>query len=135
MAQKAIRDVENFTYVLRGDRQLPPAEQTTFRFRPLTQAERVRILDGMEVVLVDPATRTRAIKPCGVQQAYEVVLLSLVGVENFPAGTAEPYPLDKGREACAKYLEGLDDTHVFELGNYVIDRATLGPPEKNSSTP
>lgn len=135
MAQKAIRDVENFTYVLRGDRALPPAEQSTFRFRPLTQAERVRILDGMEVVLVDPSTRTRSIKPCGVQQAYDAVLLSLVAADNFPAGAAEPYPIDKGREACVKYLEGLDDLSVLELGNYVIDRATLGPPEKNFSTP
>lgn len=135
MAQKAIRDVENFTYVLKEDRALPPAEQSVFTFRPLTQGERLRILDGMEVVLVDRATGTRQIKPCGITQSYDALLLTLVSVQNFPAGAPETYPADKGREARQRYLEALDDLAVIELGNYVVDRATLGPPEKNSSTP
>lgn len=135
MAQKASRDVENFTYVLQSDQQLPIAEQSTFRFRPLIQGERVRLIDGMEVVLIDPSTKARAIKPCGIQQAYEVVLLSLVAVDNFPGGAAEAYPVDRGREACVRYLEAIDDYQIIELGQYAINRATLGPPEKNSSTP
>ena len=135
MAQKAARDVEQFSHVLVADQALPVGDQSVFVFRPLTQGERLRMLEGMEVVLVDRASGTRSIKPCGLSQSYEAVLLTLVDVKNFPAGAADPYPLDKGREACARYLEALDDAAVIALGNYVVDRATLGPPEKNSLTP
>jgi hypothetical protein len=134
MAKKANRDVEQFSYVLAADQQLPVEEQSSFKFRPLTQGERMRVLDGMEVVVLDP-TGGRQVKPCGMQQAYEAVLLTLVAVGNFPIGEPAPYPVEKGRDVRALYIDQLADADVFELGMYVIDRSTLGPPEKNSSTP
>ena len=134
MAKKANRVVEPFKYVLPADRVLPAGEQSVFTFRPLTQGERMRATDTVEVVHVE-GSGERQIRFRTFEQAREVVLACLIKVENFPSEEPIPYPGDGTREEKYRYLEMLDDYDVYRLGDHVIDHSTLGPPEKNSLTP
>jgi len=131
MAKKALRTVEEFTYTPEADRPLPAIEQSVFRFRPLTQAERLHAIDSAETITAD-ASGARSIQPRGFTQARELVLLALISAENFPAGEPVPYPADKDTRKKSAYLEMLDDVLLFELGNYLFARSALGEPEKNS---
>jgi len=131
MAKKASRTVEQFDYTPKADRDLAAPEQSRFRFRPLTQAERLNALDTSEKIVVDGGGE-RSVQPRGFAQARELVLLTLVSAENFPAGEPLPYPADKGVKEKSEYLEMIDDFLIFELGNYVFSRSALGETEKNS---
>lgn len=135
MARKATRSTELFTYILPRDQKLPVAEQTVFTCRPLTQRERMRAMDNVEAVQIDGGTGEKQLRFRGFQQAYDIVLLCLLEVENFPAENPVPYPAKGDREEKEKYLEMLDDFDVHALGDHIFDHSTIGSAEKNSSTP
>lgn len=134
MAKKANRSVETFTYTPKADRTLPAAEQSQFRFRPLTQAERMYAMDTMESVTI-ATTGERTVQPRSFQHARELVLLSLVEAQNFPAGEAQPYPVSGSRTDKERYLDTVDDLLIFEFGTHIFTRSALGGEEKNFSTP
>lgn len=131
MAKRSERPVEPFWFVLHADQKLPAGEQSRWRFRPLTQAERMDMLDSIEVVTEDRAG-TRSSRFRNFQQARETVLLCLMEVENFPAGAPEKYPQSGTRSEKSKYLEMVEDVEVYALGDHVFFHSTLGPTEKNS---
>ena len=130
MAKKAQRAVEEFAYTPKADLALSD-EQSRFRFRPLTQSERLNALDTSEKIVVDGGGE-RSVQPRGFAQARELVLLTLVSTDNFPAGEPVDYPAMKSHAEKSNYLEMVDDILLFELGNYVFSRSALGEPEKNS---
>lgn len=131
MPKKANRSAEQFKYVLPADRVLPPGEQSVFTFRPLTQGERMRAMDTVEVVHVE-GSGERQIRFRTFEQARETVLACLVAVENFPVGEPVPFPVTGSREERSNYLEMLDDFDVYRLGEHVFDHSTIGSAEKNS---
>lgn len=132
MAKKSQRPVEPFWYVLPADLKLPANEQTRWKFRPLTQPERLDFMDNTEVVTEDLTSNTRQLRFRNFAQAREVVLLTLIEVENFPAGEPIKYPKAGSREEKSKYLEDVEDFSVYALGQYVFDHSTLGIDSKNS---
>lgn len=134
MPKKANRSVEPFTYVLPADRVLPAVEQSVFTFRPLTQGERMRAMDTVEVVHIE-GSGERQIRFRTFEQARETVLACLVSAENFPVGEPVPFPANGTREERSRYLNMIDDYDVYRLGEHVFDHSTLGSAEKNSSTP
>ena len=131
MASKSQRPVEPFWHVLEKDRKLPVEEQSRFRFRPLTQAERMRAMDNIESVVIE-ATGERQLRFRSFQQAREIVLSTLIETENFPAGAPEKYDRNASREDRERYVEMIEDGDVYALGDYVFDHSTLGKDEKNS---
>lgn len=135
MARKSERSAELFKYVLPRDQKLPVEEQTVFTCRPLTQRERMRAMDNVEAVQIDGGTGEKQLRFRGFQQAYDIVLMCLVDVENFPAGDPIPYPGKEGREEKERFLEMMDDFDVHALGDHIFDHSTIGSAEKNSSTP
>jgi hypothetical protein len=135
MAKKNRCIAEAWTYVLLSDRELPPDEQTRFTLRPMTAPERDHVRDNLSWTQLHPdgahtrVNRTR-------QSARAIALNHIVGVENFPVGSPQPWP--KERDDQVRYLAMLDDGDVLELGNEVFDRSTMGADEepiKNSFTP
>lgn len=134
MARRSTSAVEAWSYTPRSDRDLPVGDQSRFRFRPLTQAERLAALDASEIVHVS-GTGERTVQQRSFSQARELVLLALIGTENFPAGEPLPYPASAAASERSRYVEMIGDALVFELGNHVFDHSTLGEPEKNFSTP
>jgi hypothetical protein len=130
MAKRATRVVEPFWYVLFEDKTLPAGQQTRWRFRPLSQAERMDFLDQTEIVTED-GTGTRQLRFRNFAQSREIVLLTLIEVENFPAGDPVKYPDAGSRDQKSKWLEDVADTQIYELGQHVFNHSTLGIPEKN----
>jgi hypothetical protein len=130
MAKRATRVVEPFWYVLLEDKTLPAGQQTRWRFRPLSQAERMDFLDQTEIVTED-GTGTRQLRFRNFAQSREIVLLTLIEVENFPAGDPVKYPDVGSREQKSKWLEDVADSQIYELGQHVFNHSTLGTPEKN----
>jgi hypothetical protein len=131
MAKKSQRPVNPFWFIPSADRALPAPEQSRFRFRPLTQPERMDFMDNMEVVTED-GTGTRQLRFRNFAQAREIVLLALLEAENFPAGEAEKYPIEGTRAEKSKYLEKIEDALLYVLGQHVFDHSTLGQDSKNS---
>lgn len=129
MAKKRARLAEPWVYVLRRDRQLPPEEQSKFTLRPLTISERAVAGSGL-VSLVAFADGTRETHRRETIVSLNLALQNIVAVENFPSDKPEMWP--DGREARLRYLEQLDDEDVFELGNEIYVRSTVGEAEKNS---
>lgn len=130
MATKSKRPVEAFWIVLPKDKKLPAEEQSRFRFRPLTQAERMRAMDNIESVMIE-ATGERQLRFRSFQQAREIVLLTLIDTENFPAGEPEKFDSKASREDRERYVEMLEDGDVYALGDHVFDHSTLGQDAKN----
>lgn len=131
MAQKSQRPVEPFWFTPPADRTLPPAQQSRFRFRPMKQHERMEFMDNTEVVTED-GTGSRQLRFRNFAQALEIVLLTLIETDNFPAGEPEKYPNDGSRAEKARYLEGLEDSLIYVLGQEVFNHSTLGQDSKNS---
>lgn len=131
MAKKSERPVEPFWFVLPADQKLPAGEQSRWRFRPLTQAERMDLLDNTEVITLD-GTGTRQLRLRNFSQAREIVLLTLVETENFPAGASEKYQRDGSREDKSRYVEMLEDSDVLILGTHVFEHSSLGVDSKKS---
>lgn len=134
MAKKYTARLEGMSYTPRADRDLPEAERSVFRFRALTQAERLSALDDAEVVHVS-STGERTVRQRSFSQARELVLLTLESADNFPAGGPVQYPRSGSAQERSRYLEMIGDALMYELGNAVFDHSTLGEPEKNFSTP
>ena len=131
MAKRSQRPVEPFWFVLKADQKLPAEDQSRFRFRPLAQGERMRAMDNIESVIVEK-TGERQLRFRSFQQALEIVLATLIDVENFPAGAPEKYDPKASREDREAYVEKIDDGSVYEMGDYVFDHSTLGQDAKNS---
>lgn len=131
MAKRSQRPVEPFWHVLEKDKKLPAEEQSRFRFRPLTQAERMRAMDNIEQVTIE-ATGERQLRFRSFQQAREIVLLTLIETENFPAGEPQKFDPKASREDRERYIELMDDGDVYALGDFVFDHSTLGVDAKNS---
>ena len=131
MAERAKRPVEPFWFTLPADRELPAEQQSKFRFRPMTQRERMHALDNVEVVTEDK-TGAKQLRFRSFQQNYEIVLECLIEAKNFPASSPVEYPSKGSREEKAKYLEMIEDPDVYAMGDYVFDRSTIGVEEKNS---
>jgi hypothetical protein len=131
MAKKSERPREPFWFTPPADRALPPAEQSRFKFRPLRQYERLEFMDNTEVVTED-GTGSRQLRFRSFTQSLELVLLTLIEAENFPAGEPVKYPKEGTREEKAKYIEDIDDGLIYVLGQEVFNRSTLGQDSKNS---
>jgi hypothetical protein len=123
MAQRKQRMAGSWTYVLTSDRARPVAEQTRFVLRPLTGAERERYMDEMSIaesengtVLLHPRTRSAT---------RHVAITHIERIDNFPVGEpAQPWPASAAERET--YLEMLDDGAVFEIGNEIYLRSSLG---------
>lgn len=132
MPKRVHRSAEAFTYVLMDDRKLPLAEQSRFRLKPLTQAEKLAVLDGLNWVDVRE-DGTSEVMPRAFQQALELVLTHLESTENFPSDGPEPWPgVSAPRAKRVAYLEMLDEMDVYELGNEIRHHAE---PERAVETP
>lgn len=129
MAKKAPRPAESWTYVLVADRELATEEQSIFTLSPLSQAERATVRDELARIQTQQ-DGTKSIISRSHRQGWEIALRHIVSIENFPAGSPEPWP--KGDVERRKYLEALDDGFVQELGNEVWARSELGDDLKNS---
>lgn len=130
MATRSKRPVEAFWFVLKKDQKLPAEEQSRFKFRPLTQAERMRAMDNIESVAIE-ATGERQLRFRSFQQAREIVITTLVDTENFPAGDHAKFDPKASREDREKYVELMEDNDVYAMGDYVFDHSTLGQDAKN----
>lgn len=131
MAKRSQRPVEAFWFVLKKDQALPAEEQSRFKFRPLTQAERMRAMDNIESVTIE-ATGERQLRFRSFQQAREIVITALVDTENFPAGEPLKFDFKASREDREKYVELMEDNDVYAMGDHVFDHSTLGKDAKNS---
>lgn len=131
MANRSRRPVEPFWFTPLADRSLPAEKQSSFRFRPLNQVERMHALDNVEV-LTEDKTGSRQLRFRNFQQAYEIVIDCLIEAKNFPSGAPVDFPAKGSREEKAKYLEMIDDHDVYAMGDYVFDHSTIGVEEKNS---
>lgn len=135
MARKSTRPTEPFTYILPEDKKLPAEEQTVFTCRPLSQQERMRAMDAMEVVQLDGRSGERQIRFRSFEQKREIALMCIIDVSNFPVGSPKPFPAKGDAEEKAKYLAEMEDVDVYLVGEYIFDHSTIGSAEKNSSTP
>lgn len=131
MAKKSQRPVEPFWVTPPADRALPPAEQSRFKFRPLKQHERMEFMDNVEVITED-GTGSRQLRFRNFTQALEIVLLTLIETDNFPAGEPAKYSRDDTRSERARYLEVMEDSLIYVLGQEVFNHSTLGQDSKNS---
>jgi hypothetical protein len=125
------RSAEAFTVVLLADQSLPVDQQSRFRFRPLTQAEKLAVLDGLNWTRITREGETE-LMPRSFQQARELVIDHLEGAENFPTDGPMPWPATASREEKAKYLEMLSEFDLLELGNELRHRAQ---PDRPVETP
>lgn len=132
MATKNPRLAESWSYVLLRDLALPIEQQSVFRLLPLTQAERLAAFDDSSRTVID-RDGSQVIQGRSRQVALSLCLSHIGDVQNFPAGAPESWPAD--REARARYLEGLDDGAVNELGEEIYTRSSIGVLEKNFSPP
>lgn len=132
MANRIRRLAESWLYVPVQDQALPPEQQSTFRLRPMAQAERVAARDDVARTLIQE-DGTQLVVGRERQVALSICLHHIVGATNYPADAPEPWPED--RSAQRRYLEEMDDELVRELGNEVFTRSTIGEPEKNFSPP
>jgi hypothetical protein len=105
MAKMKSRAAASFPYVLIGDRDLPPEQQTQFVLRTLTVDE----------------------------HAAALALEHIVSIENFPVGAPQPWPDE--RERRRDYLGMLMPADLQELGGVLFHRAEVGDEEKNFSPP
>lgn len=132
MARATPRLAESWSYVLRDDRALDPSEQSVFRLNPMTQADRLVVLDdaARRVELPDGST---VVKTRQRQVSLEICLSQIAAIDNFPAGAPKPWPADE--IAQRQYLEQLDDEYIKELGEEIFTRSSIGVLEKNSWPP
>jgi hypothetical protein len=122
MARSVERLTESLTYVLKGDRALPVEQQTRFVLEPLKGPERMRVWD--QINAVNKSDDRAEVISRSFQQARELVLQHLISVENFPVGKPKPWP--KSPAACEEYLERLDDLDIYEIGNELRERSSIG---------
>jgi hypothetical protein len=132
MAKMKSRAAASFPYVLIGDRDLPPEQQTQFVLRPLTVDEHAAAHDGLVRTLVDK-DGNRTIVNRTRQQAVSLALEHIVSIENFPVGAPQPWPDE--RERRRDYLGMLMPADLQELGGVLFHRAEVGDEEKNFSPP
>lgn len=132
MAKAKQRSAESFRYVLVGDRELPPEQQTTFVLNPLTGPERARVRDEAVVTVVAPTGERRIIDRT-YQQSRETVQAHLVSIENFPLGAPKAWPTKLSEQAA--YMDLFDDGDLLELHNELFTRSWLGDDAKNFSEP
>ncbi len=129
MPRKVERITEAWWYILIAEKDAKPEEQSRFRLKPLAGSERAAVLDDRSWVQRN-TDGSLTVVPRGVQQARNLCLSHIVDVENFPVGEPQPWPEEI--EARDKYLDQLDDLNVYEIGNEIRTRSTLGGAEKNS---
>lgn len=122
MPKRVHRSAESFTYILAADRALPLDQQSRFRFRPLTQAEKLAVLDDLNWVQIN-ADGSRELRPRSMSQARQLVLSNLEAAENFPTDGPVAWPAEGTREQKERYLDMLDEMDVYELGNEVRHHA------------
>ena len=114
MARRSEAAVESWWYVLEDDRELPKAEQSRFLLRPLSVSEKARIYDD---IIGDDHRRYGT--------ALDLMYTHVERIENFPAGSAEPWPLD--RKEREKYLATFPLAYMAEISGEIINRAGLSP--------
>ena len=125
------RQVEAWWYVLVSEREKPMNEQSKFLLKPLTQGERMRVWDDSSWVAI-AKDGSRSITARGFQQAHEILMSNLVETQNFPLDGVKAWPANGSGADREAYLEMLADLDVFELGDVIRNRSTLGPEVKNS---
>jgi hypothetical protein len=125
------RQTESWWYTLHSERGKPKDQQSRFRLKPLTQAERMRVWDDHNWVTVK-ADGESAVNSRGLQQAHALVISNLLEVENFPLDGPKAWPVEGNRKEKEAYLELLDDMDVFEIGNAIREKSTLEVEAKNS---
>jgi hypothetical protein len=118
MPKKYARPAEAWTYVLYPDRALPLDQQSRFTLRPLTQAEKLAMLDGLNWVNVH-TDGTQEVMPRAYSQALELCLSHIDGVENFPNDGPIAWPAKGSDRQKADYLAMLSDMDILELGNEI----------------
>ena len=116
-------------YVLKGDKALPKSQQTVFKLRALTGAERFHIQDMRFSVGVGTANQ-------------EIVLRGLSSWENFKDAQGSPIPfvsqvVDDGREVgTEENLSYLSEKDLMELVVAIRTHDELDEDEiKNSESP
>jgi hypothetical protein len=122
------RSSESFWLTPKADQGLPADDQSRFKFRPLTQAERMNALDDF-AVHIKRADGSMELKTRDYGQSRTIVRAHLIEVDNFPAGAPEPWPADEA--ARDAYLEQIDDMVLHELGQAVLDRGVMEPAAGN----
>lgn len=125
------RQVEAWWYVLVSEREKSKPEQSRFLCQPLTQAERMRVWDDHNWVIVN-GDGTSSVNSRGLQQAHELVIDKLRDVQNFPLDGPKPWPANGSKAEKEAYLEMLEDMDVFEIGNAIREKSTLEAEAKNS---
>jgi hypothetical protein len=126
MAKAIKRVAGSWRYVLLEDRALPTEQQSVFVLNPLTGAERERVADEVSQRVPQSDGTVRVISRMR-QLARELCLTHIVTAERFPSDAPEAWP--EKMDARASYLERLSDDQVFEIGNQIYERSTLGPEE------
>lgn len=121
MAKSKKRPPESFSFVLRGDRDLPEGEQSRFVLRPMTIDEQAAYLDASRDDADGGSRLWRA--------AVAIVPQHIVSVENFPAGEPREWP--KGHAERLEYLAELGVSACYEIGTEVFNRSYLEDAAKN----
>jgi hypothetical protein len=132
MARTNQRATAAFTYVLIGDRELPPEQQTEFVLRPMTVDEHAAAHDGLVRTVYDK-DGNRTIVQRTRQQGVAIALEHIVDVHNFPVDKPQPWPEERAKRR--DFLSLMMPGDVQEVAAEVMRRADVGVEEKNSSRP
>lgn len=124
MTSTATVPAEAFTLTPRTQEDLPPERQLRVTCRPLTIAERARVLDEMEHIIQMP-DGTRVVKNLRWQQALALAVAHILRIDNLPPGVPD-YPADAPAAAKQAWLnQHVDDLTWFAIGNEVREHSLL----------
>lgn len=129
MASRAKQLVESWTYTPRADRELPLPDRSSFRLRPMTQAELAVALDDVSVTVIEP-DGSKIIATREHQVALRLCRQHILSAENFPAGAAEAWP--NSRVEKDRFLAMMEMDLISEIGDEIFTRSSIGELEKNS---
>ena|SRR6185312_8648261 len=134
MPKKPKRITEAWWFILPQEREAPVAEQGRFLLSPLSQAERMRLMDERSRIHTG-GDGSILIAPRNIQQAREIVLEHLVQTENVPSDLPLAWPgPEADLEKREKWLdENLKDLDVVAIGMEIRNKSILGEDLKNSS--
>lgn len=117
---------DEFVYVCRADRELPAAQQTRIRCKPMSIAWEAKAYDDV-TTREDGTVRLR-----NYQVALEIAREHIVAVDNFAAGK---WPADGGDDAKDKYLLQMGPVAIHEIGHAIWDQCSLDTPPDSGAPP
>lgn len=129
--QPVRRATETIQFIPKGDRELPEAEQTIIKLRPMTLQEQLAALDASEVYIISPATGERIARDRSYMSALEGCVQNIADVINFPPGEAKPWPKDGDVKAKLDYLEAFPESVIMAIHLELITKSKLPSDAKN----